>query len=106
MTTKKFEIYQVKRDLPKDLDIRFIDYEIASRVVGDFNRNLSKFYNKIYECYMDFENDNIYRILEDIYAVFNIDIPDDFTGHSLSKSDIVKIDDKLYYCDSVGWQVL
>ena len=42
--------------------------------------------------------------LESIYTRFNIDHPQDFTGHSLSVSDVVAIhengQDAAYYCDS------
>lgn len=46
-----------------------------------------------------------------LYGVFNRDVsifdeetPEDFTGHSMSVSDIVETPDgKLWFCDSVGW---
>lgn len=47
--------------------------------------------------------------LDGIYEVFNLYHPEDFTGHSLSVSDIVQIigsdnsSDGYYYCDSAGW---
>ena len=45
--------------------------------------------------------------LEDIFRTFNLDRPADFTGHSLSVSDIVVLnrggDTKAYYCDSAGF---
>ena len=45
--------------------------------------------------------------LEDIYTRFNIDRPADFTGHSLSVSDIVVLhedgQDTAHYCDRVGF---
>ena len=41
---------------------------------------------------------------EDIYMKFNLNRPDDFKGHSLSVSDIVKIDGKYFYCDSFGFK--
>lgn len=50
-------------------------------------------------------NDN--EVLEDLYLKFNINRPSDFTGHSLSVSDIVEIvrkdETKYYYCDDFGW---
>lgn len=49
-------------------------------------------------------NDN--EVLEDLYVKFNINRPSDFTGHSLSVSDIVEIvrkdETKYYYCDDFG----
>ena len=45
--------------------------------------------------------------LESIFTKFNMDIPTDFTGHSLSVSDVVvtEIDGekKAYFCDRVGF---
>lgn len=46
--------------------------------------------------------------LEDIYRRFNIDHPQDFTGHSLSVSDIVVLHhgdhETAHYCDSIGFK--
>ena len=48
--------------------------------------------------------------LERLYEIFNLNRPGDFTGHSLSVSDIValKQDDVVsyHYCDSVGFKEL
>ncbi len=45
--------------------------------------------------------------LEDLYVKFNIDHPDDFTGHSLSVSDIVALKQAnvvtCHYVDSIGF---
>lgn len=45
---------------------------------------------------------------EDIYTRFNINPPEDFTGHSLSMSDVVVLhrngEDTAYYVDSFGYQ--
>ena len=45
--------------------------------------------------------------LEDIYETFNVHHPEDFTGHSLSTSDVVVIHqfgtDRAFFCDSVGF---
>ena len=52
------------------------------------------------------ENDT----LEAIYERFNIQRPADFTGHSLSVSDVVVLNDgkslKAYYVDSIGFAEL
>ena len=46
--------------------------------------------------------------LEDIYTRFNIDHPKDFTGHSLSVSDVIVLhqngQDTAHYVDSFGYQ--
>lgn len=46
--------------------------------------------------------------LSEIYRIFNLNHPTSFTGHSLSVSDIVSIDQpdatRSYYCEPIGWQ--
>jgi len=42
--------------------------------------------------------------LDDIFMKFNTSHPEGFKGHSLSISDIVALDEKYYYCDSMGWE--
>ena len=55
-------------------------------------------------------HENRYQFLEDVYARFNVDRPDDFKGHSLSVSDIVvmKEGDRIssWYVDSIGFKEL
>ena len=41
--------------------------------------------------------------LEGLFTKFNLHKPEDFRGHSMSVSDIVEVDGKMYYCDSVGF---
>lgn len=50
-------------------------------------------------------------LLEDIFRLFNRVTEEDcvrldklgFKGHSLSESDLVSIDNRLYYCEMCGW---
>lgn len=48
------------------------------------------------------------EICEVIFYLFNMRRPKDFTGHSLSMSDVIELDTgisrRLYYCDTCGWQ--
>jgi len=52
------------------------------------------------------------QLLEIIFRQFNRVTEEDckrlefigFKGHSISVSDVVKIDDEYYYCDSFGWE--
>ena len=46
---------------------------------------------------------DIMKDLERLYTKFNIDHPAGFKGHSLSVSDLVELDGKCYYCDSIGF---
>lgn len=48
--------------------------------------------------------------LEDLYRIFNIEHPQDFTGHSLSVSDIVALKEagvvSYHYVDNIGYKEL
>ena len=93
-----FSIYQLK---PGDStrDYRFEPLDTIR------NNGLSvkpENYELVYEAPLT-EKDN----LESIYARFNVDRPADFTGHSLSVSDIVVLHqdgkDTAHYCDRAGF---
>lgn len=53
---------------------------------------------------------DLITMLEETYTKFNIDCPADFTGHSLSVSDIVALQEggrvSCYYVDSIGFKEL
>lgn len=99
----KVEIYQVRDDLDEQHDIMFLNYEHVKLRVQNLKKNFKDYYKKTYEYNETFEQINTSRILESIYERFNIDRPDDFRGHSLSVSDIVILDDEMYFCDSIGF---
>lgn len=61
-------------------------------------------YNVVYVTERDVEISNVYSYLDDLFEEFNIHHPKDFRGHSLSVSDLVKINDDYYFCDSFGWK--
>ena len=93
-----FSIYQLKGD-NETLDYRFEPLDSIHR------NGLSvkpENYELVYEAPMT-EKDN----LESIYTRFNVDRPADFTGHSLSVSDIVVLHqdgkDTAHYCDRAGF---
>ena len=93
-----FSIYQLK-DGNETLDYRFEPLDSIHR------NGLSvkpENYELVYEAPLT-EKDN----LESIYTRFNVDRPADFTGHSLSVSDIVVLHqdgkDTAHYCDRAGF---
>ena len=47
------------------------------------------------------ENEN--AALEEVFEAFNLYIPEDYQGRSLSVSDVVAMDDMYYYVDSFGF---
>ena len=93
-----FSIYQLKGG-NETLDYRFEPLDSIHR------NGLSvkpENYELVYEAPLT-EKDN----LESIYTRFNVDRPADFTGHSLSVSDIVVLHqngkDTAHYCDRFGF---
>ena len=93
-----FSIYQLKGG-NETLDYRFEPLDTIR------NNGLSvkpENYEQVYEAPLT-EKDN----LESIYTRFNVDRPADFTGHSLSVSDIVVLHqdgkDTAHYCDRAGF---
>jgi len=67
-----------------------------------------KFTLNDYEVVYEGEIDSVspQHALEELFEIFNIRHPEDFRGHSLSVSDVVELDGKNYYCDSIGWKEL
>ena len=64
--------------------------------------NFKNDYSLVYEGEIKFETDPI-SALEKLFVLFNVDLPEDFKGHSLSVSDVVELDGVKYYCDSHSW---
>lgn len=93
-----FTIYQLKGG-PETRDYRFEPYESLQEAGLAVDRQN---YDLVYTAPLDGKTS-----LEDIFRTFNLDRPADFTGHSLSVSDIVVLnrggDTKAYYCDSAGF---
>ena len=56
------------------------------------------------------QSQDIDLILDNLFMRFNVERPEDFTGHSLSVSDVIALkrqnDVKYYYVDSVGFKEL
>lgn len=93
-----YEIYQLK-DSPDRRDYAF---EPLDRLHERGRTVDMQNYDKVYSGIMR-PGEN----LESIYTRFNIDHPQDFTGHSLSVSDVVVLhqngQDTAHYCDSFGF---
>lgn len=64
-------------------------------------------YDSIYKSTISHEYDHPKKILELLFAIFNVQRPIDFKRHSLSVSDVVILEDKdYYYCDDIGFKKL
>ena len=98
---KQFGIYQITARDPEH-DYRFMNLDFVKRHGMEVNR---ADYELVYTEPLT-EKDT----LEAIYERFNIQRPTDFTGHSLSVSDVVVMNDgksiKACYVDSIGFAEL
>ncbi len=100
-----YAIYQLKRD-NATADIRFMNSEyLLKKGIEPQYEN----YELIYTGALTKEGSQIEK-LEDLYRIFNIEHPQDFTGHSLSISDIVALKQagvvSYHYVDSIGYKEL
>lgn len=100
-----YAIYQLKRN-EATADLTFMEYAyLESKGIEPKRDN----YELIYTGALTGEGSQIEK-LEDLYRTFNIDHPQDFTGHSLSKSDIVALKEagvvSCHYVDSIGYKEL
>lgn len=54
------------------------------------------------------EAKNSLELLENLFEKFNLYHPEGYRAHSMSVSDVVRINDgneiRYYYCDSIGWK--
>lgn len=96
-----YAIMQLKQDAPADL--RFMGLKSLS------NPPLPDNYDTVYTGPVDCAQNQV-ATLENLFEIFNVNRPADFTGHSLSVSDIVALKQNgvvsYHYCDSVGFQEL
>lgn len=93
----KYKIYQLK-DLA-NCKYGFMSYNFAKK--RGFN---IKHYEVVYEGELEKGLKSTIQFLDYLFMIFNTQHPKDFKGHSLSVSDIVEFDGKMYYCDSYGWE--
>lgn len=100
-----FAIYQLKRN-EATADLTFMDYAYLEKKGIEPQRDK---YELVYTGALTGDGSQIEK-LEDLYRTFNIDHPQDFTGHSLSKSDIVALKEagvvSYHYVDSIGYKEL
>ena len=100
-----YAIYQLKRD-DATADLRFMNSEyLQKKGIEPQYKN----YELVYSGALTKDDSRIEK-LEDLYRIFNIERPQDFTGHSLSISDIVALKQagvvSYHYVDSIGYKEL
>ncbi len=91
---REVEVWQLGRS-EDALRARFLSYDLILKYNGSFRPEL-------YECV--WKGSVTANDLEDIYRIFNVAHPQDYKAPSLSVSDVVKVDGKFYFCDSIGFR--
>lgn len=76
--------------------------EVDNTEISLDNKHLE--YKLIYET--EYPAMEVFHLLEQIFQDFNLNHPKNYTGRSLSVSDIVTINEESYFCDSFGWKKL
>lgn len=104
--TDTYAIYQLKHD-DSTADFRFMGSEwLEKKGIEPQREN----YELVYTGDLNYYTGSQMEKLEGIYQIFNISRPEDFTGHSLSKSDIVALKQdhvvSCHYVDSIGYKEL
>lgn len=103
--SREIAIYQ----LPIENDLTFRNYDVWDRKeISPRKEDYDEVYRyRIKES--EFEHGTA-AVLEEIYQKFNIERPEDFTGHSLSVSDVVEIrhrgKSEAHFVDSFGFKEL
>ena len=103
-----YAIFQLREDMEDNDLIRFASYNFLEKmgVKPTLNR-----YQEVYRGTLtELEDARSDSILEKLYEKFNLRIPEDFRGHSLSVSDVVELnldgERIFYFVDSIGFQKL
>ena len=100
----EFSIYQINRDRDSD-NVCFLGMETLAKRQHSKEVNAT-IYDRVYDGKLDCQS------LEAIYEKFNIDHPQDYTGRSLSVSDVVEIKESdtfnpgFYFVDSIGFKAI
>lgn len=89
--------------LPISSDVKYRGYDFILKHQGSIPLEE---YDLIYEGKFDMIRGDVEVTLEEIFTKFNVDIPKDYKGHSLSVSDIVELDGVKYFVDIVGFKKL
>lgn len=96
-------MYQILmlKDSEEAADKRFMRYEWTMAHGGV---NLDE-YETVYTGQIE-PAETAAETLEALYILFNVNRPEDYSGRSLSVSDLVALDIGTYFCDSAGFRRL
>ena len=92
----RIKIYQINVSKDKSR-VMFRNLNETRRITGK-----EDVIRSIYD--MVFEGEVDCGTLEDVFQMFNMYSPENFAGRSMSVSDIVEVESKLYFCDSFGFK--
>jgi hypothetical protein len=103
----KFEIYQVNEENRRSFAFEGLDFlkSVKESVVLDR-------YAKVYEGDRVIKKssrtarEEVADLLNELFEEFNTNRPADFKSRSVSVSDMIKIKEKYYFCDSFGWKIV
>lgn len=96
---KQIQILQVNEKAENSRFIMFSGLEMLKTLGLTLSHDT---YKQVYEGQHVTSSEDVNDILDELFADFNIRKPKEFKGHSLSTSDMVKMDGKYYYCDDYG----
>lgn len=100
----KLRIYQINTQLDNDR-IKFLSYR-EQRVITGMNMLNAKIYTKVFDGELDVDAVDDYDACEEVFRLFNTEIPNGFKGHSLSVSDVIEFVREnisaFYYVDTFG----
>jgi hypothetical protein len=103
----RFGIYQVRDGLDKNRDYRFVSMEELQALGLDVERaNYQLVYTAPFDDRIEYLTDRN-PVLNNIYEQFNIAHPEDYTGRSVSISDVILLkygsDVSSHYVDRIGF---
>lgn len=97
----KIQIHQIQAEKDKK-HLCFMNYDHIMK------NNAGIIPKSIYDCV--FTGEVNAENLEDVFRIFNIEHPKDYTGRSLSISDVVEIQyedySEFFFCDSIGFKMI
>lgn len=94
-----YSIFMLKR-CDETTDKQFMPYK---RTMDHGGINLNE-YETVYTGSIEPE-ETVAETLETIFRIFNLDRPQDYTGRTMSVSDLVALEEAgTYFCDSIGFK--